>query len=138
MTHKLTSEQQTALDEAFGTLQLVYNPGDDGDAVRLALNAIAGILGGWMEIKVAKDDSLKGVLDTLDAEDELQVAIAELYEIAQRGAYGEGLTKKSASRINDLLREVDEPLSAFIRKARSKASGRVKVRTRSTARSRRS
>jgi hypothetical protein len=138
MKYKLTTEQQAALDDARGALQPFYDPGDDGDAVRVALNAIAGILGERIEIEVAKDDSLNGVLDILDADGELRDAIAELYETAKKGAYGEGLTKKDADRINDLVEEIEGPLAVILRKARPKTSARVKVRGRSSARSRKS
>lgn len=138
MKYKLTTEQKAALDDALGALQPFYDPGDDGDAVRVALNAIAGVLGERIEIEVAKDDSLNGVLDILDAEGELREAIVELYEIAKKGAYGEGLTKKGADRINDLVEEIEGPLTVIIRNGRPKTSARIKVRGRSSARSRKS
>src|SRR5689334_18924850 len=121
MSTKLTQEQQAALDEAFEALQPFYDPGDDGDGVRLALNAIAGILGEKTQIKVDEDDGLKGVLSVVSADQELRDAVDQLYETAGGGAYGDGLSKKAADKINDLVQEIEEPLMALIKKARPKS-----------------
>jgi hypothetical protein len=129
VTVKLTEEETAALDEAFGALQPFYESGDDGDGVRLALNAIAGILGDRAEIEVEEDDGLNGVLETLEADQELRDAVEELYDTAGEGAYGDGLSKKGADKINDLVRDIEEPLVALIKKARPKHRSRVKART---------
>jgi hypothetical protein len=129
MTAKLTAEQRAALDDALSALQPFYDPGDDGDGVRLALNAIAGILGGKADIEVEGDDGLNGVLEALDADSELREAIDQLYKIAGGGAYGDGLTGKDANKINDLIQDIEEPLVALINKTRPKSKPRAKVRT---------
>lgn len=128
MSTKLTQEQQDALDEAFEALQPFYDPGDDGDSVRLALNAIAGILGEKARVKVDADDGLKGVLSALSADEELRDAVEQLYETAGEGAYGDGLSKKGADKINDLVQEIEEPLMAVIKRTPPKSRTRKNVR----------
>lgn len=134
MSTRLTSEQQEALDEAFAALQPSYDAGDDGDAVRLALNAIAGILGERSGLEVGDDDALVDVLAAMDADEELQAAVAALYETATEGAYGEGLTEKGAEKVNGLVSDIEEPIVALIKKrpSRARAGSKVTPRTRRT------
>jgi hypothetical protein len=127
---KLTNEQSAALDDAFSALQPFYDPGDDGDGVRLALNAIAGILGSKADIEVESDDGLNGVLEALEPGSELRETIDKLYKVAGEGSYGDGLTAKGANQINDLVQDIEGPLVALITRARPKNKPRAKARAR--------
>lgn len=114
MTTMSTADQQEALDEAMSALQPFYDPGDDGDGVRIALNAIAGLLGERFDIAVPENDGLNHVLRSLKADQSLRATVRKLYKVAAGGAYGEGLSKKDASKVNDLVQDVVGPLFELV------------------------
>jgi len=127
MTSKLDDGQEESLEEAIAALQPFYDPGDDGDAVRIALNAIAGLLGERSDIPVPADDGLNAVLQKLTADVELRAFVRQLYKAAGRGAYGDGLSKKDANKINDIVQDVIDPLVELVRQRRRKRRQSARV-----------
>src|SRR5262249_33165144 len=76
----MTAQSQTidwnAVEEAFEALQPFYGPGDDGDGIRLALDAIASVLSDATKHELEGDEQLATLLEELKAADEL-VAMVE-------------------------------------------------------------
>lgn len=112
--------RQQALETALNALSSFYEEGDDGDAVRMALDAIGSALG------------FSGERSLLDAnlEKGLKRDIERLYELAEAGEYGAGLTRDDANGINAIVDEVSERLQGHLNNARSKSQERMPSRKR--------
>ncbi len=112
--------KQHALDAALNALSSFYEEGDDGDAVRMALDAIGSRLG------------LTGERPLLDADldDGLKEAVKQLYDLAKEGEYGTGLTRAGATSINAIVDDVGEKLHAHLNHVRNKSEHRTPGRKR--------
>lgn len=100
------------LADAFDVFIPFYEEGDDGDSIRLALEAIAGWLGDMIDEEEFED--LTELLEDLSAPQSLRDMVDHLYEVAENGSYGEGLSAKDAEAINDLVQDIYGPLEEFL------------------------
>jgi len=117
MTEKKRYVDWAAVDEAFEALQPFYDSGDDGDGVRLALDAIASVLADATRREVEEDESLTTLLGELNAPEDLIQMVDDLYEAAEGGSYGEGMSMEDAKKVNDLVQDIHEPLREILRNA---------------------
>jgi hypothetical protein len=116
------AEREEELEEAFESLKPFYDEGDDGDAIRMSLNAIAAVIADKARLVIQEEGTLIEVLEMLKADEDLRATIEELYELAQGGGYGDGLSEDAADEINGLLQPEDfeEPLREYIEHVRPK------------------
>jgi len=128
MTAERTSLDWEALEDAFGALQPFYDPEDDGDGVRLSLDAIASLLADCTEREIEGDEPLSTLLVELDAPKKLLKMVDDLYEAAQGGSYGEGMSQEQANTVNDLVEAVYDPLHRFLKKVERGPRKRASVR----------
>lgn len=117
VTEKRVPLDWDAVEEAFGALQPFYDPEDDGDGVRLSLDAIASVLADATGRDLEGDEPLSSLLEELKAPSDLQEMIDELYEAAEGGSYGEGMSKEQAEKVNSLVQDIYDPLHLFLKKA---------------------
>jgi hypothetical protein len=115
MTRKTSPLDWEAVDDAFGALQPFYDPGDDGDGVRLSLDAVASVLADSLERDLDGDEPLSSILDDLTAPQDLRKMIDDLYEAAKGGSYGDGMSKEQTKKVNDLVQDIYEPLHDFLK-----------------------
>jgi hypothetical protein len=110
---KRTPKDQ-ALDAAHSALQPFYAEGDDGDAIRLALDAVVALYlaRSGRRARDARGELLAGLSAPVRRD------VERLYELAEDAAYGSGLSRSSAREVNDLLQETGERLVDFVRAAR--------------------
>lgn len=125
---------RTAIEDAQAALQPFYTPEDDGYPIRLALNALAGVLGSKAGIDVEAENGLSALLDKLNAPGKLKAGIDELYKNAAGGEYGAGLSKRQADAINDLVQTVVDPLVEYITTYRRLGHTRPSTRSKSITR----
>jgi hypothetical protein len=124
--------RKTELDDAVAALQPFYDAGDDGYPVTLALDALAGILGETADLDVEAERGLVPLLETLSAPEDLRDDVQKLYENAEGGEYGMGLSQKQAKMVNDLVQEIVDPLVELLSgfgKPKTKRSRSRKPRT---------
>jgi hypothetical protein len=101
------------LTRAETALQGWYEEGEDAYPVRLALESVASQLS---EKAGVDPNSLDVVLEELlGADDSLVGQVRELYEAAEGGEYGEGMSPEQARRLNRLVDELQEPLIKMAR-----------------------
>ncbi|MDP1920649.1 MAG: hypothetical protein Q8L14_30680 [Myxococcales bacterium] len=102
-----------AIDAALDALSPFYEEGDDGDAIRMALAALAS------ECGFADSDEFISSL----AED-LGHDVNKLSELAKGGEYGAGLTASGAKEINGIVQDVVESLREHVQNVRRKSKRR--------------
>src|SRR5262245_60341071 len=98
-----------AVEEAFQALQPFYESGDDGDSVRLALDAIVSVLADAKNHEFEGDEPLLARLDALKVPSELTDMIENLYEVAEGGSYGEGMSGGAVDTVNKLVEHIEGP-----------------------------
>jgi hypothetical protein len=135
MTSQRQSVDWSAVEEAFEALQPFYDPGDDGDGIRLALDAIAGVLSDATERELEGDESLATLLEELKATKDLIQMVEDLYTTAEGGSYGEGMSKEDANKVNDLVQDIEEPLREFLEKKKRTRRKRAAIPRRKRAKS---
>ena len=110
----MSGTRDNTLLDAVAALQPFYDPGDDGYGVELALDAVAGILGEKAGVDVETERGLIQLLVDLGAPKQLQKDVEKLYDHAQGGEYGMGLTKKQAQVVNDLVEHLHDELVEYV------------------------
>lgn len=115
MTSDDLDEYEEEFEEAERVLTPWYDEADNGDVVITALDALAGILCDRADIRPSSDKELLKALQKVKAPKDLRLGVKKLYDAAKRGSYGEGLSKKDARTINDVVQDLVEPLIEFIR-----------------------
>lgn len=128
--------RKTMIDDAVAALQPFYEPGDDGYPVKLALNALAGVLTEKADLDVKAEDGLIDLLEWLKAPAEIRTSVEELYKNAAGGEYGLGLSKRQARAINDLVQEVVDELVDYIQNFVPRRRSRTGTRSRRATRPR--
>lgn len=116
MTVQSQSVDWSAVEEAFEALQPFYGPGDDGDGIRLALDAIAGVLSAATKRELEADEPLTTLLEEFKAAKDLIEMVENLYATAEGGSYGDGMSREEAKKVNDLVQDIEEPLREFLEK----------------------
>jgi hypothetical protein len=102
---------EVLLDRALGALQPFYSEGEDGSPVRLAFDAIAGLLA--KNAGTTENPNLVATLQKLKADRGLIVSVEKVYGAAQGSDYGTGLTGDQAREVNK-VEEIHDELRDFV------------------------
>lgn len=112
---------------AIEDLSPVYREGDDGDAVRFSLDAVAAIIAEARSESLDSHKPLVSLLaDTPKPGPSHADSVDRLYDLAQSGEYGDGLSDSDADEINDLVQDLYDYLYALGRRELRAAARRAK------------
>ena len=130
----IPAKTEKALEDIQGALCGFYEEGDDADPVRVALDALAALAAGKSKLG-GKVPDLVQVLGRLQAGQEIVKIVEGLYELAEAGEYGSGLSKEQAEDLNEAVDERGGDLIGLIRRSllasptKREALGRTSRRT---------